>query len=275
MFIIIKDLKFALIISLSILTRLSLHADSNMITRTITTVPLNMNLSSFYSKSIQADITLITAHDVVSDQALINMANVIETLLSKIKADHPSVYQALKMNNHRFSIIGRNQNTVELPEYSHLSKKNFGWTRGLGGTLHCPLSSCGEENALHLGKPEDRYGEENIGVHEFAHGIYNIGIKAGAPELFTRIIETYKAARKKGLWDKTYGGSNADEYFSICTQCWFSVMVPTSDGKPNGVKNHVYSRETLKAYDPDMYAIMQSLYPATSLPAPWERTFEP
>jgi alpha-glucosidase len=259
---------------LAVMSILSLPGYAEPLARTVGPVPKEWGLDPFYTKAIQADITRISASDVVCDEALINMANVIETLLSKTKTNHPAIHNMLSEKKHRFAIIGTKQNTLDIPEYRHLSKKGFGWTRGLGGTVWCPLSSCGEENALNLGKPEDRYGDENIGVHEFAHGIFNIGIQFGDPALFQKIKETYTRARAKGLWEKTYGGSNFDEYFSICTQCWFSVMVATPDGKPNGTKNHVHSRETLKEYDPDMYAIMEALYTTNSLPAPWQRTFK-
>jgi alpha-glucosidase len=266
----ITDQPFQRLAFMSLLTLLGYASDAH----TVSPVPKEWGLDPFYTKAIQADITRISASDVVCDEALINMANVIETLLSKIKTNHPSIHNMLKEKKHRCAIIGKKQNTVDMPEYRHLSRKDFGWTRGLGGTVWCPLSSCGEENALHLGKPDDNYGDENIGVHEFAHGIFNIGIQFGDPALFQKIKETFKQARAKGLWEKTYGGSNFDEYFSICTQCWFSVMVATPDGEPNGTKNHVHSRETLKEYDPDMYAIMESLYTTNSLPAPWQRTFK-
>ena len=60
--------------------------------------------------------------------------------------------------------------TTHIPEHRFLDP-NF-WNeraRGLGGTLHLPLTTGAEENVLCL--PSDRYKDQDILLHEFAHGV--------------------------------------------------------------------------------------------------------
>ena len=49
--------------------------------------------------------------------------------------------------------------------------------RGVGGTVHVPCTSVGEENLLGIAIGGDpHFKDESILVHEFAHAVMNIGI---------------------------------------------------------------------------------------------------
>ena len=61
-----------------ILLTLSGYAES--VATPVGPVPKEWGLDPFYTKAMQADITRITASDVVCDAALSNMAKVVETL---------------------------------------------------------------------------------------------------------------------------------------------------------------------------------------------------
>ena len=58
---------------------------------------------------------------------------------------------------------------TSIPEHRHLGRWWDTRARGLGGTLHIPVSSGAEENLLCYSN--DRYRSEDIFLHEFSHGI--------------------------------------------------------------------------------------------------------
>ena len=56
-----------------------------------------------------------------------------------------------------------------MPEFSHLADWWNQRARGLGGTLHIPMSCGGEENLMCL--RSDRYYGDDIFFHEAAHAV--------------------------------------------------------------------------------------------------------
>ena len=97
-----------------------------------------------------------------------------------------------------------------MAEYNGLTRDQR--TRGMGGRL----TSCGEENLLKLEK--DRYRGRDICLHEFSHNLRNQGIPR---EVRARLDAQYERSLAKGLWQKSYAGSNADEFFAELTMWYF------------------------------------------------------
>lgn len=84
----------------------------------------------------------------------------------------PDIKQRMVDAGAALGIIGRDQMTCNLPPHANL--KHAGCerdldrdTRGLGGNRDVPTASVGEENVLM--DPDDRYAQESILIHEFAH----------------------------------------------------------------------------------------------------------
>ena len=46
------------------------------------------------------------------------------------------------------------------------------------------------------------------------------------------------------------------------------------DGKWDGIRGPVNTREELRMYDPMAYALMKKLYPDALLPAPWDHNVD-
>ncbi|CAI5532480.1 unnamed protein product [Closterium sp. Naga37s-1] len=118
----------------------------------------------------------VVAHGHVCMQALCAAADVIEHML---QLTPPDVVTRLQDNWCKVAVIGREQVTTDVLEHSHLrgSRTDDGrdWdceVRGLGGTMVIPTCSVGEENLLRC--PKDRYREESILVHEFAHTVMEV-----------------------------------------------------------------------------------------------------
>ena len=51
------------------------------------------------------------------------------------------------------------------------------------------------------------------------------------------------------------------EFFAEGVTSYFDVNTETSNGRPNGIHNHVNTREELKSYDRDLYNLVQEVFP--------------
>lgn len=206
----------------------------------------------FYAKCLDYEGIPIKAPTNVVDEALWAARARLSMMLSNL----PTVVANLRRAGTELHIIGRDQVTSDLPEHRQLKGKPLPEyhgltvderTRGLGGRL----VSCGEENLLKLEK--DRYRGRDICVHEFAHNIRNYGLPSG---IRARFDEQYHRSLAKGLWQKSYAGSNPDEFFAELSMWYFGThgdLHMTGPKPENG-------RDGLKQYDPEAFALFDDLY---------------
>lgn len=231
----------------------------------VTTVPEGKDIPSFYKKYIETEGLYVTSSEKVSDEALLKACDIISLMLAK----RPDVKAHMVKKGCHAMIIGKDEETCDLPEYAHIcncedSIKYWNWrARGFGGAPEDEFSaSCGEENLLAL--PKDKYKGENILIHEFAHLIHTVGIVGVEPDFNERLEALRQNAIRKGLWEKTYAVSNKEEYFAECVQSFFDCN--TYAWPANGVHNQVNRRTKLKAYDPDMYRLLQEYFYEIEIP---------
>ena len=206
----------------------------------------------FFSKRLDFHGIPIKAAEVVVDEALLAAWDRLSMLLS----NQPTVLSNLVAAGAELHIIGRDQVTTDLPEWRHdkgvprpeyKGQTRDERTRGMGGLL----TSCGEENLLKLDK--DRYRGRDICVHEFAHNIRNHGIPRS---IRARFDEQYHRSLKNGLWQKSYAGSNPDEFFAELTMWYFGthgdlhMTGPKPENGPAG----------LKQYDPEAFALLDDFF---------------
>jgi hypothetical protein len=216
---------------------------------------VNPPLFGFYSKSLDCGGIMIRSSTEVDDKALQVAAQKINLMLANI----PDARHNLAQWGAEIHIISKNQQTSDLPEFRDQKGVKYvdntgittdidARTRGLGGIY----TSCGEENLLNL--PGDRYaGGSDICMHEFAHNIMVYGLD---DSLAKKIDLQYKSAMKKGLWPGAYASVNAGEYWAELSMWYFGAHGEFLKGSqlpavgPNG----------LKAYDPEAYALLASIY---------------
>jgi alpha-glucosidase len=206
----------------------------------------------FFTKELDYHGIRIKAPAIVSDEALYQAYGRLDMEMKHL----PNVAANLAAAGAELHIIGKDQQTSDLPEFRKLKGKPLPWyngltiderTRGLGG-LH---TSCGEENLLKL--PTDRYLGRDICIHEFAHNIRDHGI---TQEIRDQFDAQYKSSLAKGLWHDAYAATNPDEYFAELTMWYFGthgdmhMTGPKPDAGPEG----------LKKYDPDAYALLDKFY---------------
>lgn len=215
-------------------------------------VPIDPPEKDFFTKELDYHGISIKAPAVVADDALYQAYDRLDQEMKH----QPNVAANLAAAGAELHIIGKDQQTSDLPEFRKLKGKPLDWydgqtidqrTRGLGG-LH---TSCGEENLLKL--PTDRYLGRDICIHEFAHNIRDHGITKEIREQFDA---QYKSSLAKGLWNKAYAATNPDEYFAELSMWYFGthgdmhMTGPKPDPGPEG----------LKKYDPGAYALLDRFY---------------
>jgi cyclophilin family peptidyl-prolyl cis-trans isomerase len=194
-------------------------------------------LDPFYQKFTAVGELPVVGSTRVSDHALREAAYILNHMLEH----RPELIQALATNSVKLVVMAHDEYTTDLPEQKDMTPRAY-WdsrARGLGGQT----CSGAEENLLCY--PGDPYWQENILIHEFAHVIEGIGMKALDPSFGQRLQAAYANALARGLWKGTYAGSNVEEYWAEVVQDWFD-----NNRHDDSLHNHVHTRLMLKDYDP-------------------------
>ena len=195
---------------------------------------------------------------------------ILDIMLSKL----PETAEALRKNGAEVALYGLLESAYDIPEHRMGYLLATRPVEGFGGTLSAPVSSISEANVIRLrsGRYATRYPHEMILVHEFAHAIHLIGFAALSDQTLSgEVMRTYRHAMENGLWHDTYAASNHEEYFATMSTIWFNVMQEGVDGKWDGIRGPVNTREELKRYDPEAWRLMDQIYPDAVLPAPWDK----
>lgn len=219
----------------------------------VSSVPDEYGFDPFYEKFCDAVGIPIISSGEVDDLALKQAHYLITSMLAPI----PDVRQELISNRAYFGIIGENEMQTTLPEYSHLDSQYWDRrARGLGASWESPITSAAEENLLCL--PGDRYRDESIAVHEFAHTIALLGFGDKRDALEGELGGLYESALQKGLWINTYAASDIHEYWAEGVQSYFNTNLESEP--PDGVHNHVDTREELAEYDPQLHEFISRIF---------------
>ncbi|MDE0467378.1 MAG: leucine-rich repeat domain-containing protein [Candidatus Poribacteria bacterium] len=232
------------------------------------------DLDSFYQQWIDVNGFPVLASANVSPYAVKEAAYLIRQVLGH----RLDILQTFSQNKERFSIIGYNETTTQIPEYSSLQPDFYQdiRNRGLGSADRNLTTSCSEENLLHY--PEDPYFGFSVLFHELAHAVHERGLSRIDPEFDNRLRITYKAAMTKGLWKDTYAAVNHKEYWAEASEAWFNPKTTASFDRFGD------TREDLKAYDPELTALIVEVYgdsewrytpPETRLNEPHLQGFDP
>ena len=239
-------------------------------------IPSDLTLDAFYKKHADALGIPVVSSEKVPDAALLVARDIVIHMLAK----RPDLREAMVGRKMRVIVMARSESTTDLPEQKdwkkpgrddrRLTSDGASTTRNESADSRTRSTGTGarhggqpdllrEENLL--GYPGTRYFGENIFVHEFAHGIMDIGIRRADPELFRKIGDAYKAAMDKGLWKGHYASTNANEYWAEGTQTWFWSNYEYKDGETT-----VMTPDDLKGYDPTLYDLLSQVYADHHIP---------
>jgi hypothetical protein len=216
-----------------------------------------LGLDPFYRKHVSQEGLPIVSSAKVSDRALAEAHRIVKEMLRNL----PDARAALIRNKVRVAIMAHDEQTLDIPEHRDLQEKfpQTDWNkraRGLGATKERPATSAGEENLL--GLAGDRYKGESILIHEFAHTVFDMGIAEARKDAAKRLKDCYDRAMAEGLWKQTYAATNPSEYWAEGVQSYFDANRTASP--PNGVHNHVGTREALIQYDPGLYRLIDEFF---------------
>jgi len=220
-------------------------------------VPKALRLAPFYEKHLSAGGLPVVSSAKVPDAALVEAARLIDRMLEK----RPDVRRALIRAKVRVAVMAPDEVTTDIPEHATLKPKAY-WdkrARGLGATKARPATSCATENLL--GLEGDRYKGESILIHEFAHTIHLMGLNQ-VDRMFEKELEVlFARAKKRKLWKKTYAMTDMGEYWAEAVQSYFDANLESA--KPNGIHNHVNTREELAEYDPALFRLVDRVFRKT------------
>lgn len=208
-------------------------------------------LDRFYTKYADAGGLPVLASRRVDDRALAVAASIVIGMTSR----RPEIRAAMAPFRIRVSVIGKTEETTDIPEYAKLREQGMYWNhraRGLGATQESPAISAGEENLLRM--IADRYFGMSVLVHEFAHAVHEFGLAKLDPKFEPRLYKTYMAAMGKGLWANTYAAANWNEYWAEGVQSYFDANSPR--WLTDGIHNGIATRKSLKKYDPALYELI-------------------
>lgn len=211
-------------------------------------------MASFYTQTRTVEGMKVKASARVRAAALEEAGRQLERL---VRGDR-SVVDRMRAGGVQVAVIAQDEATTDLPEYRRLQGQKTAdgrafdgpSIRGLGGSRTQPMCSVGEENVL--GLAGDVFAGESILIHECAHSVYNVGLDDLRRSQWRQI---FSAAMSAGRWAGTYAAGNDDEFFAELTQSFFGV-----NQRPNPAHNDVNGAAKLRAYEPDAYALLVTVF---------------
>lgn len=222
-------------------------------------------LDPWYQKFLDCDGLPILSSKAVSDTALLQARYIARTMLKLI----PSARTEMIKCHFRIGVVGYKENITDLPECKMMKVwwPETDWDergRGYGATLAIPVMSIGEENLVRIPNFNERYPEESIMVHEFAHNV-DFALRRINSTFAKNLDAAFANARKTGLWKGSYSMENSEEYFAEGAQAWFDscrMIVPKKTGSGSF---KLITRDQLKDYDPMLYDVLASVFPEEKL----------
>lgn len=171
------------------------------------------------------------------------------------------VTQVLQQNGLNIIIMADHEKTTELPEFAYLKNikhqqegRNWDDCRGLGPNTYNPNLLIGEN---HLLEKDDWSKQLNVFVHELAHAVQDLALIDLDYTFDSKLANLFASSQKAGLWHNTYAGLNFREYWAETVGIYFNCH--KQNPRP-GFDNDINTPEELKAYDPEIYALIDSVF---------------
>jgi hypothetical protein len=162
-------------------------------------------------------------------------------------------------------VIGTDQRITALPEFTELYElfPGIDWDgreRAYPGSVEIPYFAGAEENLLCL--EDDRNEGEDMFVRVFGLTVRRFGLDVVDPSTSNAINQAYGRAIAAGLWKNTLAEINSDEYWMEGVQSYFDANLENieEDREPNSSHNQVNTRDELRAYDPPLWAVANSVF---------------
>ncbi|CAH1266494.1 OIT3 [Branchiostoma lanceolatum] len=217
-----------------------------------------LHLDIFYQKYLHAYGIPILGSSILPDDALRRACYDVLFMLADRKDIRDSYYNYYG----RAAIMADTEVTLDIPEHSGLGPSFNTRSRGLGATVSRPVSTGAEENVLCHNT--DTYKVEDMFFFAFAQGLDILGARKVVSGFKTCLQEAYVSALANGLWANTYADDTRDAYWAEGVQSFFNVNHESDPS--DGIHNHVNTRAELRTYDPDLYRIIEEIFPCGNFP---------
>jgi alpha-glucosidase len=236
----------------------------------VITPPARFGIDPYYTKFTWAREFVVLGSRQVSDEALLKANDIIR----KMFAYRHDILKALISDGARLVILGRAEKLSALPEFrKSRGAAGFDEVRYLDYSPALKLLVVPEENLIdHSGGP---FAGKCMVISMMAKAVYCVAaLRPEDPELdrrrdkqqyelrvkrldvqFDHKLESiHSAALGKRLWTGTPAARDRAEYWAAGVEAYFDAA---GDGQaPNNADRPIVTREALKAYDPELFALV-------------------
>jgi hypothetical protein len=232
--------------------------------------PAKMKADPYYAKLTYAREFPVLGSKRVSDRAMLKANDTIR----KMFAYRHDLLKAMIADGARLVVLGRGERVSDLPEFKDAKEQvAFDGARFVDYSTEKKLIVVPEENVLAL--PDDPVAGASLVVSAMSKAFYRVtGSRPVDPEFdrrrqkqqyelrvkrldveFDQRVQTaYRAATEKGLWKGTPAARDPFEYWAAGVAAYFDAA--GAGFAPHDADRPITTREALKAYDPDLYAIV-------------------
>jgi hypothetical protein len=229
--------------------------------------PMFKNIDPWYTKFTWAREFTVVGHG-ASDEALLQANETIRRMF----AYRHDILKALIYDGDKLVVLGPNEKISDLPEYKKLADKSKvdHTSRYLTYNPDLKLLVVAQENIL--GNPKDMYVGGNQVIQVMADAAYKVaGLRPVNPDfagnqqyelrlkrLDEQFDKTVSALYDKVTADKKWKGTSAlaDKYAYWTAGVLAYFDAAGQDDAPNDFPSTINTREKLKEYDPDLFALV-------------------
>ena len=225
------------------------------------------NIDSWYTKFTWAREFTVVGHG-ASDEALLRANETIRRMF----AYRHDILKVLMADGVKLVVLGLNESIADLPEYKKLANKsNIDHTlRYLTYNSEMKLLVVSQENVL--ANPRDMYVGDNQVIRVLADGLYKLAgtrpvisdyrgnqqyelrVKRLDVQFDKAVTELFDKAKTGKKWQGTSAAEDKFVYWTAGVLAFFDAK--GQDAAPSAAPHPINTREALKQYDPDLYALV-------------------
>ena len=232
--------------------------------------PSKLKIDSFYTKFTWAREFIVLGRG-ASDQALLKANDTIR----KMFAYRHDILKALIEAGARLVVLGPGEKISDLPEYRSFQEQGVdSLARFLDYSSRTKTLVVSQENVL--GDPNAPLVGADQVIRGFARAIYEVtafrpvdpnwekrgrsvqqyelGVQRLDVRFDQRLGRLYEDAMKAGKWKGTPAAIDRVDYWAAGVLAYFDAQ--GQDAVPEGAPHPVTTREALKSYDPDLFALV-------------------
>ena len=240
----------------------------------VVATPAKLKFDPYYTKFTYAREFPVLGSKRVSDEALLAANDTVR----KMFAYRHDVLKAMIADGARLVVLGKGERLGDLPEFQgENGKAEPDLVRYLDYSPALKLMVVPEENVLRqAGEP---FAGKDMVVSVFAKGLYRVaGERPVDPEFENRrqkqqyelrvrrldvefdrrVAKLFAAAAEKGRWKGSAAARDRFEYWAAGVEAYFDAA--GTGVAPNGADRPITTRELLKGYDPELFALVDETF---------------